>query len=115
MKTRHFVCATLLSMSAFAAHADSGSVRFSGRVVEPGCSPRLSASHELHLDACPAAAKGLHVLVGTPTKGPALAQQVAKSPLLSARTSGTGGLTFSDQYQLHPGQSGTYLVVINYP
>lgn len=114
MKTSHFLCAALLSMSAFAAHADSGSVRFSGRVVEGGCSPRLSAS-QLHLDACPEAAKGLQVSVGTPINGPALLQQAAKSPALSARTSGTGGQTFSDHYQLQPGQSGAYLVVIDYP
>ncbi|WP_269790118.1 hypothetical protein [Stenotrophomonas sp. Iso1] len=115
MKTSQVLCAALLSVSAFVAHADSGSVRFSGRVVDPGCSPRLSTSQELHLEACPVAAKGLHVSAGTPINGPSLLQQAARSPMLSSRTAGTDGHTFSDRYQLQPRQSGAYLVVIDYP
>lgn len=115
MKTSQFLCAALLSMNALAVHADSGSVRFSGRVVEPGCSPHLIAPQELRLDACPVAAKGLQISAGTPINGPALVQQAAESPVLFARTAGTGGHTFSDHYQLQPRQSGAYLVVIDYP
>ncbi|MGH8053064.1 MAG: hypothetical protein ACREP4_03930 [Stenotrophomonas sp.] len=114
MKAAHFLYAALLSTSAMAS-AQTGTVRFSGRVVDPVCVPSLSGQQHLQLDACPASAKDLRVTIHTQESDASTAELIAKTPQLSARVSGTGDLTFSDRYRIEPPESGTYLVVIDYP
>jgi hypothetical protein len=121
MKSSILLCVALMSVSAL-AQASSGSVRFSGRIVDPGCTTRLS-QQELSLEACPPSAKGAKVAVtalgegetATLREGGRHGQQLA----VAARTLRAGDLSFSERYRLEASQRqplrGSYLVVVDYP
>lgn len=115
MKTASLLCVALLSISAL-ANASSGTVQFSGRVVDPGCSSHVSGAQELRLEGCPIAAQALRVRAGWDGDQRFLpAEQTLESTALSARIPGTDRISFSDRYQLQPRTNGIYLVVIDYP
>ena len=120
MKSPILLCAALLSISA-AAYADGGSIRFSGRIVEPGCTTQLSQG-ELSLAACPPSAKGATVAV-TAIDGAAAAtlrdgKRQGAQLAMAARAMQPGDLAFSERYRVEAPQQkplqGAYLVVVDY-
>ncbi len=115
MKTTHLLQVAVLSLAAMTAHAATGTLRFSGRVVDAACSPRINGVQQLHLDACPIAADGLRVFANTPVKARASGKTGVKTLRLSNRVQGTDERTFSDQYPLQAPSSGSYVVIIDYP
>lgn len=118
------LCVALLSASAF-AQANGGTIRFSGRVAEPGCTTNLS-SGVLSVTACPPSAKGSTVEVFTMDNGEAITLQAGRRYGRQLTMSGsrlrTGDLTFSEDYRVEASQRegqrpplrGGYSVLINY-
>ena len=116
MKTSILLCIALISASSV-AYANDGTVRFSGRVVDPGCHASVSnTSQELSLDACPASAKGARIhATSLTTDGAVHAHQFS----LAAVDLRPGDLSFSERHRLGGSQQqslrGAYLVVVDYP
>ncbi|HIE5354997.1 hypothetical protein [Stenotrophomonas maltophilia] len=120
MRTSLLLCVALMSVSAL-AQASSGSIRFSGRIAEPGCTTALSQG-ELSLAACPPSAKGSTVAVtavgdsqaATLRDGKRHGQQLA----VSASALRAGDIAFSERYRVEAPQQqplrGAYLVVVDY-
>ncbi|MCF7749439.1 DUF1120 domain-containing protein [Bacillus subtilis subsp. subtilis] len=116
------VMTVLLSSASAPALADGGVVRFSGRIVDPGCTPAVQADRrEITFSGCPLAAQGARLAVTS-------LQDAAVVPLRDARrrsevlSVASGALSadatsFSSRYRMEGGAAlrGPYLVRIDYP
>lgn len=117
-----FVMSVLLSCASAPALADGGVVRFSGRIVDPGCTPAVQVERqEITFSGCPLAAQGARLAVTS-------LQNAATVPLRDARQRSdvltvaagalsTDALSFSSRYRMEGGAAlrGAYLVRIDYP
>lgn len=120
MKTSLLLCTALLSVSAL-AQASDGSIRFSGRISDPGCTTNLSKG-ELSLAACPPSAKGSTVVVTAVESGEAATlrdgKRQGKALAVAASAMRTGDLAFSERYRVEAAQHqplrGDYLVMVDY-
>ena len=114
------LCVALMSVSAL-AQASSGSIRFSGRIAEPGCTTNLSQG-ELSLAACPPSAKGSPVAVPAQAHGQAAPRPAGKPQgqnlSVSASAMRAGDIAFSERYSVQASKQqplqGAYLVVVDY-
>ncbi|MCD9085941.1 hypothetical protein [Stenotrophomonas sp. SY1] len=118
MRIQLFLCVALLSTSPL-AQASAGTVHFSGRIVDPACTPRMSLTQGLQLEHCPASAKGATVaMVSTSDAGTVALYNGkfrANKHTLSARDSGTESLGFSEDFRPGSPLKGGYIVVVDYP
>lgn len=120
MRNSLLLCVALMSLSAV-AQASSGSVRFSGRIAEPGCTTNLSQG-ELSLAACPPSAKGSTVTVTAMADGQAATLRDGKRQgqtlSVSASALRAGDIAFSERYRVEAARQqplqGAYLVVVDY-
>ena len=120
MRNSLLLCVALMSASAL-AQASSGSIHFSGRIAEPGCTTHL-AEGELSLAACPPSAKGSTVAVTALADGQAATLRDGKRQgqqlAVSASTLRAGDIAFSERYRVEAPQRqplrGAYLVVVDY-
>ena len=103
------------------AGAGAGTVRFSGRIVDPGCKASLALTQQqLRLDHCPLAALGAHVTVAPfAADSGATRNGVLARHALTATAGHSNARVFSQNYRRdvqtwHPSANG-YLVVIDYP
>lgn len=121
MKTSILLCVALMGVSSL-AHADGGTIRFSGRIVDPGCSARVDAQ-QLRLEGCPLSAKGATVALVAMDEGQGAVLRDGKRQgqqlAVAARSLRAGDLVFSESYRLDaPTQQplqGAYLVRVDYP
>jgi type 1 fimbria pilin len=111
MRNSILLCVALMSVSAL-AQASSGSIRFSGRIAEPGCTTNLSQG-ELSLAACPPSAKGSTVAVTALADG-----RQGQKLSVSASAMRAGDIAFSERYSVQAAKQqplqGAYLVVVDY-
>ncbi|PZS67458.1 hypothetical protein A7X68_10275 [Stenotrophomonas maltophilia] len=120
MRTSLLLGVALMSVSAL-AQASSGSIRFSGRIAEPGCMTNLSQG-ELSLAACPPSAKGSTVAVTALADGQAATLRDGKRQgqklSVSASAMRAGDIAFSERYSVQASKQqplqGAYLVVVDY-
>jgi len=119
--TRYLLLGVAMVTLTSLAHASSGSIRFSGRIVDPGCNTSLAvAQQQLRLEGCPLAALGAEVSVSTmEMDSSAPGNSVLTTRALSKSTLHSDARVFSQQYRLdtlqQPTSASSYLVVINYP
>lgn len=119
--TRYFLLGVALISLSTAAHASTGTIRFSGRIVDPSCNASLTAAQQqLHLEGCPLAALGAEVTVTSLNgDGPGRSNAVLSNLALAPPASHPHPRVFSQHYRVEalrrsPSANG-YLVVINYP
>lgn len=119
--TRYFLLGVALISLSTAAHASTGTIRFSGRIVDPSCNASLIESqHLLRIEACPLAAQGAEISVTSKSTGAASAGNgVLVKYALHATAPEPSARIFSQRYQLdmlqHHAAGSRYLVVVNYP
>lgn len=112
----------LLLCASAPALADGGVVRFSGRIVDPGCTPAVQAERqEITFSGCPLAAQGARLAVTSLQDAAVVPLRDAKrrSEVLSVAAGGLSAdaLSFSSRYRMDGGAAlrGAYLVRIDYP
>ena len=119
--TRYLMLGVAMFSLTTLAHASSGTIGFSGRIVDPGCNANLAlAEHQLRLERCPLAAQGAEVSVALSNQDSAvpnssvLATHALIMPNVDADTR-----VFSQTYRLqaprHVATVNSYQVLINYP
>jgi len=114
----------VLSGSCLAATPDSGGggeVKFSGRIVESSCTPRITNSLMFGVEACPGSVMGGAVSVSeigaTRSVDPL---RHSKIDVRLVDKSSNNGLVGNHQYTLVDSggaqvRSGTYLITVTYP
>lgn len=119
--TRYFLLGVALLSLTTLAHASTGTVRFSGRIVDPGCNTSLAvAQQQLRLERCPLAAQGAEVSVSAmEVDSSAHGNNVLATHALTKSAAHSDARVFSQQYrvdtQRQPTTASSYLIVINYP
>lgn len=119
--TRYFLLGVALFSLTTLAQASTGTVRFSGRIVDPGCNASLVLTQQqLRLDGCPLAAVGAEVSVSASSADSVVpSSNVLAAHALTMSTAHSNARVFSQHYRVetlqHQATKSSYLVLINYP
>ena len=114
------LAAVVLSLPAW-AHANQGTINFSGRIVDAGCNVGLvHDQQQLDLEGCPLSAQGAQLQVSTLNTGDIIAIPAYHEERgLAAQAVVPGMRVFSKSYALQATADRTkdngYLVVVTYP
>lgn len=119
--TRYLLLGVAMFSLTTLAQASSGTIGFSGRIVDPGCDANLAlAENQLHLERCPLAAQGVEVSVALSNRDSAAPRgSVLATHALTRPAVDVDARVFSQSYRVqtlqHVAAANSYQVLINYP
>lgn len=123
MKTLRFsvsisLCLLLSGTSLASTTIATGVIRFTGSIVEAGCSSKVGAGSRIELNDCPNTSRGTSVSVAPVRSVSALDHSSVSVKLLA--DSGENGRYYDQQYALvdnagRPVHEGKYLITVTSP